>query len=90
MSIGSFNSDNVTKTTTVLFWIVVMICITLGIVGFITPPPGQIDESVLQYCLILGGLAALGVIREAIKEGRGIKVKHNDTTVEVNHSDSLE
>lgn len=88
MSIGDFNTAKVTRATTIAFWVVITICIGLGIGGFIAPPPGQIDDSVLKYCLILGGLAALAVIREAIKEGRGIKVKHNDTTVEVNHLDN--
>lgn len=84
MSIGNFNTANITKTTTITLFVVGLMCILLSVGGFIAPPPGQIDASVLKDCLILGGLAMLAVIREAIKEGRGIKVSHNDTTVEVN------
>ena len=87
MSCGNFDTANITKQTTMALWAIALICIGLGIGGFITPPPGEIHASVLKFCAMLGGIGVLAVIREAIKEGRGIKVKHNDTTVEVNHSD---
>ena len=86
MSLGNFDTANITKQTTLALWAIALICIGLGIGGFITPPPGQIDTSVLKFCAILGGISILAVIREAIKEGRGIKVKHNDTTLEVNQT----
>lgn len=87
MSIGNFDTANITKQTTLIFWVISIICIGLGIGGFLAPPQGQIHSSVLSFCAMLGGIGIVAVIREAIKEGRGITVKHNDTTLEVNHLD---
>lgn len=90
MKIDNFDTANITKQTTVALWTIALICIGLGIGGFITPPPGEIHDSVLKFCALLVVVCVVAVVREAIKEGRGIKVKHNDTTVEVNSINSKE
>lgn len=83
MKINDFDTQNITKQTTFALWTIACVCIGLAIGGFVTPPPGQIDNSVLKMCAILSGFALLAVVREALKEGRGIKVQHNDTTIEL-------
>lgn len=87
MSIGKFNSQNVAKQTTILFWMSFAVVVVLAIWGFAIPPKGEIHESVLKIATIIFGFAPVAVTREAIKEGIGVKMRHGDTELEIRDKD---
>lgn len=88
MSIGQFDSENITRHTTLALWITFGITAGLGVWGFVCPPKGVIDGSVIKFSMILFGIAALAVAREAIKEGLGVKLSHGDTVLEITDNDN--
>lgn len=88
MSIGNWNSENITKQTTYALWAVFLIMAALIVVGFIIPPPGEIPESVLKTMPWLFSISVVAVIREAIKEGRGAKITHGQTVIDINSNDN--
>jgi len=66
-----------------LFVITAVISVALVIAGFIIPPVGIIDGSVLTA---VGELLAFGVVAqlpEAVRAGRSIKVQKGDFRVDV-------
>lgn len=65
------------------FWVCLVITIALLVAGFIVPPTGVIDGSVLKGASILLGFAALYTIYVAIDKGVDAKVQHGNTTVTV-------
>lgn len=90
MSIGRFDTNNITKQTSVLSWLTWGLTTVLFVWGFICPPKGDIPESVLKASCIL--LAMLGIIvaREAFHEGFGAKITHGQTSVEFSDKDKKE
>lgn len=88
MSIGNFNTENITKQTTIMSWLTWMLTAILFISGFIVPPKGTIDSSVLQAACICFGMLGLIVVREAVKEGFGAKISHGQTTIELKDIDN--
>ena len=70
-------------TKNVPFWVCLGITIALLVAGFIVPPTGVIDGSVLTGTGILFGFAALHTIYVAIEKGVDAKVQHGNTTVTV-------
>lgn len=94
MSIGNFNTDNVSKHTTIALWVFATITVGLGIYSAVCPPQGVIDKSVLEFGCLMAGFATLAVAREAIREGFrngvGIKYTHGDTTIEIDDDDKDE
>lgn len=87
MCIGKFNTENISLQTSVALWLVFIVIAVLGFWGFICPPKGVIDASVLKIATILFGIAGLAIVREALREAftRGVdaKVKHGDTEIEI-------
>jgi len=67
----------------IAFWICSAISAVLLIAGFILPPRGVIDNSVLIGVGELFSFAALAVVPSAIREGRSIKMSYKDTKVEI-------
>lgn len=65
------------------FWICLGVSITLGTIGFFTPPQGIIDGSVLTYTGELIGFVAVDNIRRAISKGLDARVKHGKTEVTI-------
>lgn len=65
------------------FWVCLLTSLTLLAIGFILPPLGIIDPSVLKAVGEIFGFATLGVIADGIKEGYDAKIKHGDTEVEI-------
>lgn len=57
--------------------------LTLAVVGFILPPTGIIDGSVLVESGILLGFAALAEAVALVKSGRNAKFTHGDTSIEI-------
>lgn len=68
-------------------WISFGIMIFLMLFGLISPPQGIIDGSILlasSELLAFGVLFKLPNMIKSIKDGRSIRIHHNDTEIEVN------
>ena len=66
-----------------VFYVNLAVSILLIIVGFVVPPTGVIDSSVLTAVGLLLMFATIDKIPEAIKVGRNIKVQKGDASLEV-------
>lgn len=69
------------------FWVCLLTSLVLIALGFVVPPMGSIDGSVLTAVGELFGFAALAVVADAVREGYDAKIIHGNTTVEVNNDD---
>ena len=56
----------------------------LIVAGFIVPPIGQIDGSVLIAVGELNGTLAIDAVIKSIDKGRSASIKHNNTEVIIN------
>lgn len=88
MSIGKFDTANVTKQTSLLVWMTWGLTAALFVSGFIAPPKGIIDASVLKAGCILLAILGVIVLREAVHEGMDAKVTHGDTTIEITNDNN--
>ena len=63
-------------------WGIVSLVFNIGmcIGGFIAPPLGVIDNSVL---IAIGVIGLQGMLPSLLTEKREVKIKHKDTTIEV-------
>ena len=77
----------VSRSTTIALWVCTLAAIALLLASFIVPPTGIIDPSVLKGASLVACFAGLFVIREAIREGLGVKLTHGDTTIEIKDLD---
>ena len=84
MSIGNFDTGNISTHTTIALWVFAGVTVGLGIYSAICPPQGVIDKSIFEFGALMAGFATLAVTREAIREGLGVKYKHGETEVEIN------
>ena len=66
-----------------VFYVNLAVCILLIIVGFIVPPIGVIDGSVLTAAGLLLMFAVIEKIPEAIKAGKSVKISKGDFSAEV-------
>ena len=55
----------------------------LIVAGFIVPPTGQIDSSVLIAVGELNGTLAIGAVIKSIDKGRSASIKHNGTELTI-------
>lgn len=76
--------SNINKTS---FWICLALSVGLIVTSFILPPQGLIDPSVLTAVGEIFAFATLGTIIQGIERGADIKIKHNNTEVEVDNPD---
>lgn len=81
-------TQRVSKSTTIALWVCTISAVALLIASFIVPPTGIIDSSVLRGASLVAVFAGLFVLREAIREGLGVKLTHGDTTIEVGDMDN--
>ena len=65
------------------FYVTLFISIALIVGGFIVPPTGEIDGSVLTAVGLLLMFAVVEKIPEAIAAGRSVKIQKGDTSLEV-------
>ena len=72
------------------FYVTLIVSIALIVGGFIVPPTGVIDGSVLTAVGLLLMFAVIEKIPEAIKTGRNIKVQKGDASLEVTTEKPLE
>lgn len=73
--------------TNVAFWVCLGISAALLVAGFLVPPMGIVDGSVLTGVGELAGFATLAVAAHAIDTGLNAKVTHGNTTIEVHRDD---
>ena len=80
-------TKKVSTSTTIALWVCLTVTIGLFITSALLPPLGIIDPSMFKAAGYISGFATLFVIREAIKEGFGVKLTHGDMSVEVHDLD---
>lgn len=69
------------------FWIFSIIGIVMMIAGFLLPPMGQIDNSVLIGVGEIDGIIALGAVIKAIDKGSSASITHNGTSVTITNKE---
>lgn len=69
------------------FWVLASVTIVLFVLGFIVPPTGQIDPSVLTAGAELFAFATLAVVADAIRYGYDATVTHGNTSITINNND---
>lgn len=69
------------------FWFFSIIGVIMMIAGFILPPIGQIDNSVLIGVGEIDGIIALGAVIKAIDNGVDATFQHNNTSVTITNKD---
>jgi len=72
------------------FWVCASVTIILFVLGFIVPPTGQIDPSVLTAGAELFAFATLAVVADAIRYGYDATVTHGNTSVTITNNDDKE
>lgn len=80
-------TQRVSVSTTIALWVCLGMTIILFVVSFLLPPKGAIDPSIFKAAGFLFGFASLFELREAIREGLGVKLTHGDTTIEIKDVD---
>lgn len=80
-------TQRVSVSTTIALWVCLGMTILLFVVSFLLPPKGAIDPSIFKAAGFLFGFASLFELREAIREGLGVKLTHGDTTIEIKDVD---
>ena len=56
----------------------------LIVAGFIVPPTGVVDSSVLIAVGELNGTLAIGAVIKSIDKGRSASIRHNNTELTIN------
>lgn len=77
----------VSISTTIALWICLSMTIAFFTISFFLPPKGAIDPSMFKAAGFLFGFASLFELREAVREGLGVKLTHGSTTIEVHDLD---
>lgn len=67
----------------VSFWVCLIVSLVLIVLGFVVPPMGVIDGSVLTAVGEIFGFATLGVVADAIKEGYDAKIKKGEVELQI-------
>lgn len=74
------------KTCRVVFAVALLISVALMIAGFLVPPQGVIDGSVLKASGILFGFAALASGMHAVELGYDLKLAKGDASIEMSNN----
>lgn len=69
------------------FWVCLALSIVLGVAGFIVPPLGHVDGSILTLIGLFFAFATLYEVHIAIKKGVDAKLKHGSTELAVGDFD---
>ena len=80
-------TKRVSTSTTIALWVCLLTTIALFITSALVPPKGVIDPSMFKAAGYLVGSATLIVIREAIREGLGVKLTHGNSSLEIKDTD---
>lgn len=65
------------------FWVCLVISISMIVAGFIVPPTGKIDGSVLTAVGELFGFATLFVVLKALERGVDARIQHGKTSMTI-------
>lgn len=76
-------------STTIALWVCLSMTIAMFVVSICLPPYGEIHPSIFKGAGVLFAFATLFEVREAIREGLGVKLTHGDTTVELRDLDGF-
>ena len=71
----------------IIFIVLSLAAIILLAVGFVMPPTGVVDDSVLKSSAVLFGFAALATLMHAVDKGVGAKLEHGDTKLTIDGDD---
>lgn len=77
----------VSISTTIALWVCLGMTIAMFVVSLFIPPRGVIDASIFKAAGFMFAFASLFELREAIREGLGVKLTHGSTTIEVHDLD---
>lgn len=80
-------THRVSRSTTIALWVCLSTTIVLFVLSALMPPKGAIDPSMFKAAGYMFAFATLFVLREAIREGLGVKLTHGDTSLEVGDLD---
>lgn len=80
-------TKRVSISTTIALWVCLSMTIAMFVVSLFIPPKGVIDGSIFKAAGFMFAFATLYEVREAIREGLGVKLTHGDTTVEIHDLD---
>ena len=83
-------TKRVSLSTTIALWVCLSMTIAMFVVSICLPPYGEIHPSIFKGVGVLFAFATLFEVREAIREGLGVKLTHGDTTVEIHDLDGKE
>lgn len=81
------------KFAYIVFWCSLVVSVCLLIVGFILPPLGQIDQSVIKAVGELFSFAVLGQIPSIVqiwRDGGKVNITHGDTSIEFSRENENE
>lgn len=85
MSIGNFDTENITRQTSIAMWLSWGVMVMLLIWCFMIPPRGENAEYILKACVLVYTVIPSAIVREALKEGKGAKIKVGQTEINVEH-----
>lgn len=74
----------------ILFTITTLAAISLFVAGFLVPPMGIIDGSVLKAGGILLGFGSMAQVPLLARRGADVKIQHGQTSLTVNNPDEGE
>lgn len=77
------------KFDRVVFFLCLFLSMGLMVTGFILPPAGTIERSVIVSVGELFAFAALSAGMAAIEKGKEFEVKHNNTTITIGDMDDI-
>lgn len=80
-------TNRVSTITSIALMVCLGTTIALFVLSAIIPPVGTIDPSMFRAAGYMTGFATIFVLREAIREGLGVKLTHGDTTIEIKDTD---
>ena len=66
----------------IAFWLTLITSIGLGIAGFLVPPTGEIDGSILKYVSLLLGFATIAQIPVIIQVAGYFRMTKGDLVIE--------
>lgn len=80
-------TKRVSVSTTIALWVCLSMTIIMFGISLFMPPRGAIDPSIFKAAGFMFAFATLFEMREAIREGLGVKLTHGETSVEVRDLD---
>lgn len=83
-------TKRVSVSTSIALWTCLLMTIAMFMVSICLPPYAEIHPSIFKGAGVLFAFATLFEVREAIREGLGVKLTHGDTTVEIHDLDGKE